>query len=40
VRGERDLADTEPVPGGVPVLQDAHLGRPEVDHLAVTRSDY
>ena len=40
VRGEGDLADTEPVPGGVAVLQDAHLGCSEVDHLAVARSDY
>ena len=29
VRGERDLADPEPVPGGAPVLEDAHLGGSE-----------
>jgi hypothetical protein len=40
VRGEGDLADTEPVPGAVTVLQDAHLGCSEVDHLAVPRPNY
>jgi hypothetical protein len=39
-RGEGDLANTEPVPGGVAVLQDAHLGCSEVYHLAGPRSDY
>ena len=40
VRGEGDLAQPEPVPGGVAVLEDAHLGGPQADHLAVSRSDY
>jgi len=40
VRGERDLAHSEPVPGGLAVFEDPHLGGSELDHLAVARPDH
>jgi hypothetical protein len=39
-RGEGDLADAKAMAGRAPVLQDPHLRRPELDHLAAGRRDY
>jgi hypothetical protein len=35
-----DLADAEPVSGGLPVFEDPHLNGPELDGLAAVRRDH
>jgi hypothetical protein len=40
VRGDRDLAQAQPVLSCAAVLQDAHLGGSAQDYFAIARADY